>query len=129
VVCHDPHTGVVQLRQAELQTTRTLCENCHFQQAKVVDHPAVAQCVDCHMPRLIKSAWGDPERFRGDIRTHIMAIDPTQVGQFSEDGTVALSQISLDFACRQCHIEDGMALPKTDEQLVEKATDFHTPQP
>jgi predicted CXXCH cytochrome family protein len=30
VICHDPHAGVIQLRKAEVQTTRTLCENCHF---------------------------------------------------------------------------------------------------
>ena len=126
VVCHDPHTGVVQLRQAGEPTTRTECQNCHFKEAKVVDHPTIAQCVDCHMPRIAKSAWGDAEKFTGDIRTHLMAIDPAQVGQFSEDGTTAFSQISLDFACRQCHVEGGKALPKTDEQLIEKATGFHT---
>lgn len=126
VVCHDPHTGVVQLRRAGEQTTRTQCQNCHFKEAKVLDHPPIAQCGDCHMPRIIKSAWGDAEKFTGDIRTHRMAIDPSLVGQFSEDGTIAFSQISLDFACRQCHVEGGKALPKTDEQLIEKATGFHT---
>jgi hypothetical protein len=55
-----------------------------------------------------------------------MAIDPTQVEQFSEDGTTVFFPISLDFACRQCHVEGGKALPKTDEQLIEKATGFHT---
>ena len=30
VVCHNPHQGVVQLRQAQQPTTRTKCENCHF---------------------------------------------------------------------------------------------------
>jgi hypothetical protein len=56
-----------------------------------------------------------------------MAIDPTQVGQFSEDGKTALSQISLDFACRGCHVEGGKASPKTDEQLIDKATGYHNP--
>lgn len=126
VVCHDPHTGVVQLRQAEEPTTRTKCQTCHFQEAKIVDHPTVAQCVDCHMPRMARSAWGNAEMFTGDIRTHLMAIDPTQVEQFSEDGTSVFFPISLDFACRQCHVEGGKALPKTDEQLIEKATGFHT---
>jgi hypothetical protein len=130
VQCHDPHQGVVQLRQAGEQTTRTKCENCHFQQAQFQDstiHPNVAACADCHMPRIIKSAWGDAERFTGDIRTHLMAIDPQQVGQFSEDGKTALSQISLDFACRGCHVEGGAASPKSDEELIEKASGYHTP--
>ena len=78
------------------------------------------------MPRIVKTAWGDAAKFTGDIRTHLMAIDPNQVGQFSADGTTALSQISLDFACRHCHIPDsGMA--KTDEELKAAANGYHTP--
>ncbi len=128
VECHDPHVGVVQLRQAKKQTTRTQCQNCHFKQAKYQDstiHPKVAECIDCHMPRITKSAWGDAEKFTGDIRTHLMAIDPDQVGQFTEDGKEALSQIGLDFACRHCHVKGGSATPKTDEELREKADGYH----
>lgn len=130
VVCHDPHTGVVQLRQNDEQTTRTSCDNCHYtegQNFKLEPHPT--QCISCHMPRVTKSAVGDPERFTGDIRTHLMAIDPLQVGQFTEDGTVALSQLSLNYACRHCHVPagDGDASPKTDEELIEAAVGFHLP--
>ncbi|MEW6406204.1 MAG: multiheme c-type cytochrome, partial [Chloroflexota bacterium] len=130
VVCHDPHAGVVQLRKAEegTPTTRTQCENCHFEKAQYQDsevHPAVAECIDCHMPRVTKSAVGNAEMFTGDIRTHLMAIDPTQIGQFSEDGSEALSQLGLDFACRHCHVEGGSATPKTDEELIDKASGYH----
>lgn len=129
VQCHDPHAGVVQLRQAGESTVRTSCEDCHFEQAKYQDseaHPALlVTCIDCHMPRIIKSAWGDAKKFTGDIRTHMMAIDPDQVGQFTEDGSRALPQVSLDFACRNCHVEGGKALPKSDEALIEKATGYH----
>lgn len=134
VVCHDPHAGVVQLRQENAQTTRTLCENCHYQQSQVQNVARHArfnvECIECHMPRLIKSAVGDPERFTGDIRTHLMAIDPNQIGQFSEDGTTALSQIGLDFACRSCHSEAaGIAPPLPDEALRAAAVGYHTPAP
>ena len=128
VTCHDPHEGVVQLRQVGEQTTRTQCENCHFKQEtqqKLAVHMAVAECVDCHMPRVTKSAVGDAARFTGDIRTHMMAIDSREIGQFSEDGKEALSQIGLDFACRHCHVAGGIATPKTDGQLIEMATDYH----
>ena len=128
VVCHNPHTGVVQLRQAGVQTTRTQCENCHFQQAQYQDsqiHPNIAQCIDCHMPRLVRSAVGDPETFTGDIRTHMMAIDPFQIDQFTEDGSTALSQIGLNFACRHCHVEGGTASVRTDEELIDKALGYH----
>ncbi|MGB9592649.1 MAG: multiheme c-type cytochrome [Anaerolineae bacterium] len=129
VTCHNPHVGVIQLRQAGQPTTRTQCANCHFKEAQFQNsqvHPAVATCVDCHMPRITKSAWGDAAKFTGDIRTHLMAIDPTQIKQFSEDGKTALSQIGLDFACRHCHVEGGMATPKTDAELINKATGYHT---
>ncbi len=128
VVCHDPHEGVVQLRKAGEPTTRIQCENCHFKEAKNQSdvHKAMkVECVDCHMPRIVKSAWGDPDKFTGDIRTHMMAIDPEQVNQFTEDGKLALSQISLDFACRHCHVEGGQATPKTDEELRERAIGYH----
>lgn len=131
VICHDPHTGVVQLREAELPTVRTTCENCHFAEAQFeAGHAGITvDCIDCHMPRLTKSAVGNPERFTGDIRTHIMAIDPNQVEQFNEDGTVALSQISLNFSCRGCHNVEGPALDKTDEELISRAVGYHTPPP
>ena len=130
VTCHDPHAGVIQLRKAEegTATTRTACENCHFQEAANQDskvHPIVAECIDCHMPRVTKSAVGNAEMFTGDIRTHLMAIDATQIGQFSEDGSTALSELGLDFACRSCHVEGGSATPKTDEELIDKAYGYH----
>ncbi len=136
VICHDPHTGVIQLRRDGLPTTRTTCQNCHLDEAKVQNNAVHGRfnvdCIECHMPRLTKSAVGDPERFTGDIRTHLMAIDPDQIGQFveGEDGkTYSLSQISLDFACRSCHNENGFASVKTDEELQAAARNYHVPQP
>jgi hypothetical protein len=129
VVCHDPHVGVIQLRKTDApQTTRTQCENCHFKEDQyfALDfHPR--ECIECHMPKVTKSALGDPERFMGDIRTHLMAIDPNQIEQFTEDGALALSQLGLNFACRHCHVEGGMASLKTDEELKEAATGIHAP--
>jgi hypothetical protein len=129
VTCHDPHRGVVQLRQAGEPTTRTQCQNCHFKQAqfqKNAKHVALnIACIECHMPRIVKSAWGDAAKFQGDIRTHLMAIDPTQIGQFSEDGLVALSQIGLDYACRHCHLPDT-SLARSDEELMDAATNYHS---
>jgi nitrate/TMAO reductase-like tetraheme cytochrome c subunit len=88
-------------------------------------------CIDCHMPHVTKSAVGDVARFTGDIRTHLMAIDPQQIAQFSEDGSTALSQLGLNFACRHCHVPDGSgrAPLQTDEALIEAATNYHNPAP
>ncbi|MBE2220624.1 MAG: hypothetical protein IAF02_03740 [Anaerolineae bacterium] len=133
VQCHDPHVGVVQLREANEQAVLTTCENCHFQEEKVQNndiHERInVKCVDCHMPRLTQNAIGNPDAFSADMRTHIMAIDPDQVGQFNEDGTASLSQLSLDFACRSCHSEGGDATVKTEEELIAGARGYHTPIP
>ncbi len=129
VICHDPHKGVVQLRMdEELPNTRTRCEECHAEQASFQDsviHPAAAECIDCHMPRMAKSAAGNPESFTGDVRVHMMRINPTQIEQFTEDDSVLLPEIGLNFACRHCH--GVTASEKTDEELIEKAVDYHTP--
>ena len=129
VVCHDPHVGVIQLRETDArQTTRTECEDCHFKEEQNFNidfHPS--ECIECHMPRVTKSALGNPELFTGDIRTHLMAIDPNQIEQFTEDGSQALSQIGLNFACRHCHGEGGRASPKTDGELMDAARGIHAP--
>ncbi|MFW6182276.1 MAG: multiheme c-type cytochrome [Chloroflexota bacterium] len=134
VDCHDPHGGVVQYRQRGEETTRVDCESCHFEVARFQDNPIheriTIDCVDCHMPRPIVNAVGDTEEFSGDVRTHVVAIDPFQISQFSEteEGeTVVHQRIALDFACRGCHNPDGLGLPKTDEELLETAVNYHTP--
>jgi hypothetical protein len=128
VQCHDPHAGVVQLRQADVQTVRTTCENCHFEQAKYQNNASHVDggvaCIDCHMPRVTKSAVGNPDTYTGDIRTHLMGIDPTQVSQFNEDGSISQSQLALDFACKHCHIP-GSEVEISDETLVNTATGYH----
>jgi hypothetical protein len=128
VVCHDPHTGVEQLRRADLPTTRTQCENCHWREAKYRTSMKRVACTSCHMPYIAKSAWGNAEIFVGDVRAHIMAIDPTQIEQFytvqegDTEKTYSFSQIGLNFACRSCH---GNEL--TDDELMAEATGYHTP--
>jgi hypothetical protein len=76
------------------------------------------------MPRLIKSAWADQQSNRGDIRTHVMSINPFQVSQTDDAGNPVSAPISLNFACRQCHI-DGTASEKTDQELIDMAVDYH----
>ncbi len=85
----------------------------------------LVDCIDCHMPRLVKSAWGDAEAYTGDIRTHFFAIDPYAVSQFSPDGKKAITQVSLDFACKSCHRTGGTATVQTDEQLQDTAIGYH----
>jgi hypothetical protein len=131
VDCHDPHTGVKQLSEAGEQTTRTQCENCHAEQArykKVELH--FQKCVECHMPYMVKTAWADPESFQGDIRTHMMAINPAQMEQFYsvQEGDTekfySFSEIGLNFACKHCHTPGGIQ-EKTDEALIQAAYNYH----
>jgi predicted CXXCH cytochrome family protein len=122
--CHDPHSGVVQLQQEDIQTTQLLCQDCHYKEAQFQNNPRHTAvnigCTDCHMPRLIQAGSANPQSFTGDMRTHVVAIDPLNISQFNEDGSLASGQISLDFACRRCH---GMT--KTNEELLANASGYH----
>jgi predicted CXXCH cytochrome family protein len=126
VICHDPHSGVVQLRKADEQTTRTSCINCHYQNRE--NNHIQLPCIECHMPRITKSAVGDITRFTGDIRTHLMAIDATQIDTFDEEGNLVSGQVGLDFACKHCHIP-GSGFEKADEALIDMAEGIHIPLP
>jgi Cytochrome c554 and c-prime len=139
VQCHSPHEGVKQLEQAKLPTTRTQCIDCHFEKAKQqknAKHAAMnLACVECHMPLIIQNAWGDPAKLTADARTHRMAIDPTLIEQTytatddqGNEKTYVYPQISLNSACRHCHVPDT-PLAKDDAMLIEFATDYHSLPP
>lgn len=128
VACHDPHEGVVQHKKDGTPTTKVQCESCHFleeifQSSEVM--AKVVECKDCHMPYLIKNAMADAEQYAGDIRTHMWAINPYATSQFTEDGSEAISQVSLDFACKSCHRATGDASALTDEELKAEAIGYH----
>ncbi|OGO34117.1 MAG: hypothetical protein A2Z03_04345 [Chloroflexi bacterium RBG_16_56_8] len=67
----------------------------------------------------------DLAKFTGDIRVHMFAIDPEATSQFSADGKFAVSQITLDYACKSCH-GAGKATPKTNDELKARAKGYHT---
>jgi hypothetical protein len=77
-------------------------------------------CMQCHMPYLIQIGSANLLGFTGDMPTHVVAIDPTKVNQFNEDGTLATGQISLDYACRRCH-----GTTKSDQELITAASGYH----
>ena len=127
LTCHDPHSGVVQLQLAGQQTTKLLCKDCHWQEAQFQNNPShVTQkigCTDCHMPHLIHSDSANALGFTGDMPTHVVAIDPRNIRQFNQDGSLATGQISLEYACRHCH---GMT--KSDAELLTAASGYHAIQ-
>jgi predicted CXXCH cytochrome family protein len=124
LTCHDPHSGVVQLRLDGQQTTNLFCQDCHWQEAQFQNNPTHVtlniSCTDCHMPRLIESGTANASGFMGDMRTHVVAIDPRKISQFNEDGSLASGQISLDYACRHCH-----GTTKSDAELLTAANGYH----
>jgi hypothetical protein len=75
--------------------------------------------------RHIENCWGGAAKFTGDVRTHLMAIDPDSLASLSADGKTANSQIGLDFACKHCHVQGGKASVQTDEQLRSLARNYH----
>jgi len=131
VDCHDPHSGVVQARVAGNATTRTACAECHFKEAKYQNNTTHVKinlaCSECHMPRIVQAAWGDPAKFTGDIHSHQIAIDPTRFDQLVTVGqsqTYVIAPTGLNYACRHCH-GAGSALPKTDDEIRAAATGYH----
>jgi hypothetical protein len=127
--CHNPHSGVVQLEQADLPTTRTECTNCHYNQAnnqKVATHKNFT-CTQCHMAPMVLNAWGNAEKFTADMPTHLFGINPFLTSQFSEDGLTSQPQISTDYACKHCH-GGGIATVKDDTLLKATAAGYHQPQ-
>lgn len=123
--CHDPHATT---KYAEAgAATRVSCENCHFAQAQYqrMTDRLHAECIDCHMPRVIRNAQGDPERFTGDMRTHLMAINPQALRQFNADGTPTQPHLALEYACMSCHNDATRIGSLPEEQLVAAAVGYH----
>ena len=125
VDCHNPHATTKYERAIGIKQD---CESCHFQAAEYqkIDNRRHADCVDCHMPRAIQVATSDPAQFSADMRTHLMAINPAEVAQFTNDGEWAGPYLALDFACKGCHNDDGRGPVLDDERLIAVATDYHS---
>lgn len=124
VDCHNPHLPIKYERAVGIKSA---CENCHFEKEvnqKITDRRH-AKCVDCHMPRVGKSALADPAQFSGDVRTHLMGINPLALEQFTKDGSQSLPYLSVTFACRGCHYDAGRGPNLTDDVLQETALGFH----
>jgi hypothetical protein len=124
VDCHDPHATT---KYAKGLGIRIECQDCHFDAAayqKISDRRH-AECVECHMPRPIQVAVADPAAFSGDMRTHLMAINPAAIAQFGQNGEWAGPYLALEFACKGCHHEDGRGPALEDARLIEVATGYH----
>ena len=111
------------------------CADCHATTAEHVNHPALARCVDCHMPKVTKQATSTTS-YVADVRTHIIRIRPAPERKGSmfvdESGLTVVDVgpgLTLDFTCYGCHKdEDGVGgnySVKTLRQLADKAPYIH----
>ncbi|RME22750.1 MAG: hypothetical protein D6806_12450 [Deltaproteobacteria bacterium] len=134
--CHDPHQSARYSDDPENPTKsiRTPCETCHFEQEEnqksTVMKAVGVECIDCHMPYIAKSAVGDAAAYKGDVRSHLFAINTdAAASQFSTDGSNANPYITLQWACRSCHRQGGTATDKTDAELEAMAKGYHDAAP
>ena len=124
VDCHNPHEST---KYGDSVDDRAICESCHFEQdtyQRITDRRH-ASCTDCHMPQATVFALGDPERFTGDMRTHLFGINAEAATNFEDDGTVSMPYLTVDFACKGCHNNEDRGGTLPDEELVQAALGYH----
>jgi hypothetical protein len=135
VDCHDPHRSAVY-DDNDFNPDQGIvpaCESCHYSQAANANTAFMGalDCEYCHMPPATKAALGDLDAFTGDQAAHLWAINSDiEAPQFDDDGN-AMPYLTLDYACRWCHVPGGgspfFAGDKTDEELAESAFGYHEP--
>jgi hypothetical protein len=109
------------------------CADCHTMVN--VNHPALAKCADCHMPKATKQSTSTGP-FAADVRSHVMRIRPAperKESMFVEEQGFEFVEIgpglTLDLACYGCHQDEngngGNFSSKTLRQLADKAPYIH----
>lgn len=111
--CHNVHTTTkYQDISGDMPGMKIDCVTCHSNKATVSDHKSETTCIDCHMPKITKSAIkttkGDEfAPSMGDVRTHIFKIDLKKDEQYTDDGKFAYPRITPAFGCKGCHSKAG----------------------
>jgi hypothetical protein len=136
IACHDPHASSLN-EDPDLNPNKGIsqtCEACHWAQEAIQNnrfHLRV-ECIDCHMPPMAKSAQGNLEIFTGDVRSHQFSINPDpDAPQFSEDGSLVMPYLTLQYACGHCH--NGEVYSEQDLETLSAMADIYhdaaTPTP
>jgi hypothetical protein len=122
--CHDPHKrGEFSIKEGRD------CTDCHTDQAESYALNPMAsygvECKDCHMPYATKNAQPTGP-YAADLQTHIFYIDTDpEANMFTDDGTFVKlddngkAAVTLDFACKRCHLTGDMT------ELGNFAKNFH----
>ncbi|WP_372873431.1 Ig-like domain-containing protein [Shewanella sp.] len=128
VTCHEPHKSTVNQNSSDGLHAGSVkaCSDCHTMAftdgGGSFGHKSMAECTDCHMPKLAKSAlttapkMGGADVVFGDVRSHLFALDLSpQAKQISDDGKFLMPWGTAKYTCGNCHAdytEKAAALPK-----------------
>ncbi len=106
--CHDSHKSTKNVDSADGLHTGAVkeCSTCHDKGFEAPVHEFMAECTDCHMPKLAKSAVTKEKNgvVFGDVKSHLFTIDlSADAKQFSEDGKFQMPWSTAQFSCGSCH--------------------------
>ena len=111
------------------------CADCHRDKGENLNHPTVARCVDCHMPRATMQSQSTTP-YVADVRTHVILLRPepeSKESMFVDENGLEVVEVgpglTLDLACYGCHQDErgvgGNYSAKTLKQLADKAPYIH----
>jgi hypothetical protein len=126
MTCHNPHTttryqdDVTNPDPNGVNKANADCLACHGNKdmSGLASAMKNFNCIDCHMPKMAKSAMSHPATGNGptlgDIKTHIFTIDMSKDSDTEQfNGSFANPWITAKFACWQCHNSTGTAHDRT----------------
>ncbi|ABZ78229.1 hypothetical protein Shal_3689 [Shewanella halifaxensis HAW-EB4] len=116
--CHDSHKSTVNQDSSDGLHAGAVkeCTSCHTGDYKkeftVGLHEFVAECTDCHMPKLAKSAvthlGKDGTTAFGDVKSHLFTIDLDPAAkQFTDDGKFQMPWATAQYSCGECHADSA----------------------
>lgn len=116
--CHDSHKSTKNQGSTDGLHTGAVkaCTDCHNMAftdgGGSYGHGSLAECADCHMPKLAKSAvttgpkMGNADVKFGDIKSHLFTLDLSpDAKQFTDDGKFQMPWGTAKFTCGNCHAD------------------------
>lgn len=91
-------------------------------------------CIDCHMPKAVKSAEGDASTYYGDVRTHMVKIntDPSETLTYidSDGNEWGNGYVTLGWTCLTsgCHSSENIEFASENSWIAHE-TSAPEPEP
>lgn len=120
VTCHDPHKPVYAgaTNPIEGAGIRKVCTDadCHAETGKTYNGSVMGiagvTCIDCHMPKTVKSAVAESQ-YVADVRSHVFKINTDVDAEFTyigDDGKeYANPYLTVEYMCLSCHSDKDKA--------------------